>query len=154
MISRPSHRVLSLLLFFHRSGFRPCLSVPCMGRERSSGCCVILQSRSIGATPNFVPLCLCRTTAPTEHHLYLIVPVSGSHLVFAFSYHHHPSLCVQSRFPLALGFIVCAYYFSLSLTPSIVYIFYPTLVPSLCLYSPLCSPLILCYLTCVRSWNC
>jgi hypothetical protein len=40
---------------------------PCMGRERSSGCCVILRSRFIGATHNFVPpSVLCRTTAPTN----------------------------------------------------------------------------------------
>ena len=125
--SAVSHRVLSLLLFFPLF-FSPHLSILCMGRERSSGCCVILLSRFIGATHNFCPppSVLYRTAAPTKRHLYLIVsytPVSGPHLVSPFSYHHYPvAVCSAS---LALAPIVCAYYF-LPLTPFVVYIFYPT----------------------------
>ena len=82
------------------------------GFERSSGCCVILRSRFIDATSNFVPpSVLCRTTALTEHHLYLIVPAPGSHLLSAFSHYHHPVVVCSASSSLALGFIVCAYYF-------------------------------------------
>ena len=132
-----SHRVLSLLLSFPRSGFS--LSISCMGHERSSGCCVILRSRSIGATSNFVPPPLFyagRRRPPTSlisHSLH--TPVSGSHLLSAFSYHHYiVAVCLASlSSSLALALIVCAYYF-LPLTPFVVYISYPTFL--LCLYSP------------------
>jgi hypothetical protein len=136
VILRSSRRVLSLLLSFHRSGLCPYRSISCMDRERSSGCCVILQSRFIGAASNFFPSLLCRTTAPTEHHLYLLVPASGFHLVPAFSYYHHSVVVCLASSSLALGFIVCAYYFFV-FDPFRLYIFYPTLSPSLCSYSPL-----------------
>jgi len=93
------------------------LSISCMGRERSSGCCVILRSRFIGATSNFVlsPLLFYAGRRHPPHHLYLIVSI-------------HPSLWISSRVcvflsslsrrcvfglssSLALALIVCAYYF-------------------------------------------
>lgn len=103
-----------------------------------------------------IPTVLCRTTAPTEHHLYLMVPASGSHLVSTFSHYRRPVVVHPVSSSLALDFIVCAYYFPPFLTLLVVYIFHPTLFPSLCLYSPfdLFSFLILCYLTCIRSRNC
>ena len=119
------HRVLSLLLSFPRFVSFP-LSILCMGRQSSSGCCVILRSPFIGATSNFFSTVLCRPMAPTNI-IYISQspynPVSGSHLVSAFSYITTPSLCVRSlSSSLALAFIVCAYYF-LPLTPFILCIF-------------------------------
>jgi hypothetical protein len=55
-----------------------------MGRERSSGCCVILQSRFIGATHNFVPLLCFMPDDGAQRHLYLIVSI-------------HPGLWISSR---------------------------------------------------------
>jgi len=100
---------------------------------------VLFYNPALLVHANFPPSVLCRTTAPTEHHLYLIVLASGSHLLSPF-----PTIITRrclfslsSPLALALGLIVCAYYFFRFLTPFVVYIFYPTLFPYLCLYSPL-----------------
>ena len=114
------------------------ISLSRVGRERSSGCCVILLSRFIGATHNFVPLlCFIPDDGTHQRHLYLIVsytPVSGPHLVSPFSYHHYPvAVCSAS---LALAPIVCAYYF-FAFDPSRCVYFLSDLPLLFCLYSPL-----------------
>lgn len=152
MILRFPHCVLSLLLSFRRSGFH--LSIPCTGRKRSSGCCVILRSRLIAATSNFVPLRFMPDGGSHQHHLYLLVSthpslwISSCVCVFLLSL---PRRCV---FSLVLScsrpYRMCILLF-LPFDPFRLYIFYPTSLPFLCLYSLLgfCSPLILCYLTCI-----
>ena len=96
-----------------------------MGRERSSGCCVILRSRFIDATHNFLPsLCFMPDGGTYQRHLYLIVSI-------------HPSLWISSRFPIITTPSLCVRPLLLSplsyvhitflpLTPFVVYIFYPT----------------------------
>jgi len=80
---------------------------------------------------------LCRTTASTDL-IYIssspYTPVSGSHLVSAFSYHHYPvAVCVRFS-SLALDLIVCPYYSSSFEPFRSVYIFCPSFL--LCLYCP------------------
>jgi hypothetical protein len=151
MILRHPHRVLSLPLSFPRSVFR--LSISCMGCERSSGCCVILRSCFIGATSNlFPPLFYARRRHPPTSFISHGPPLWISSRVCVFL----PSLprrCVSGlSSSLALAPIICSYYF-LTLTRFVVYIFHPTFLLLLCLYSPLdhCPPVILCYLTCIPS---
>lgn len=89
----------------------------------------------------------------TRHHLYLIapyVPVSGSHLVSAFPYYHHPVVVCSALSSLALAHIVCAYYFFCPVPFHCVYFFIEPFFPSSVYIPPLTFvPLILCYLTCI-----
>ena len=132
VISWYSCRVLSLLLLFPRSGFSP---LSCMGRKCSSGCCVILRSRFIHATSNFVPLRFMPDDGTHERHLYLIVSYVPQFLdLISFSYHHYPvAVCSAS---LALAPIVCAYYFP-TFDPFRCVYFLSDLFLLFCLYSPL-----------------
>jgi hypothetical protein len=112
--------------------------ISCMGCECPSGCCVILQSRFIRVTSNLFPSVLCRTT-PTNV-IYISTspysPVSGSHLVSAFSYHHYPvAVCSVSLILSCSRLIVCAYYFYAFGPFRCAHIFHPTFL-LLCLYSP------------------
>jgi len=153
VILRYPHRVLSLLLSFTCSGIFP-LPIPCMGRERPSGCCVILQSRFIGATSNLFLLCFMPGDGTRQRHLYSSLhtpPSPGSHLVSAFPHHHYPvamcpvssscsrfyRMCILLFLPLTL-FAVCIFFIRLLF---LVYIL------------PLDRGLliILCYLTCIPS---
>jgi len=70
MILRYSHRVL---LLSRPPPTFPHSSISCMGCEHSSGCCVILRSRFIDATHNFVPLCFILEDGTHQRHLYLIL---------------------------------------------------------------------------------
>lgn len=121
--------------------FFPHLSISCVGRERSSGCCVILLSRFIGATHNFVPLlCFIPDDGTHQRHLYLIVsytPVSGPHLVSPLFYRHYPvAVCSASPILSCSRFISYMHITPPPLTPfHRVYIFHPGF-SSLCLYSP------------------
>ena len=99
-----------------------------MGRERPSGCCVILRSRFIGATFNLAPLCFMsdddgHRTSFISHSL----PVSGSHLVSAFSYYYHPVIVRSASSSPALGLSYVHTTF-LSLTLRCEYFFYLTLL--------------------------
>lgn len=131
-----SCRVLSLLLLFPRSGFSP---LSCMGRKCSSGCCVILRSRFIHATSNFVPLlCFMPDDGTHERHLYLIVSYVPQFLdLISFSYHHYPvAVCSASPILSCSRFISYMHITPPPLTPfHRVYIFHPGF-SSLCLYSP------------------
>jgi len=112
MILRPPRRVLSLLLSFPRSVLR--LSISCMGCERSSGCCVILRSRFIGATPNLFPSLYARRRHPLtsfiSHSLHT-PPSLDLISCLRFPTITTPSLCVRPLIPLALAPIICSYYF-------------------------------------------
>lgn len=136
VISWYSCRVLSLLLLFPRSGFSP---LSCMGRKCSSGCCVILRSRFIHATSNFVPLlCFMPDDGTHERHLYLIVSYVPQFLdLISFSYHHYPvAVCSASPILSCSRFISYMHITPPPLTPfHRVYIFHPGF-SSLCLYSP------------------
>jgi len=101
MILRYSHRVL--LLSFPPSTF-PHSSILCMGCERSSGCCVILRSRFIDATHNFVPLRFIPEDGTHQRHLYLILL--------------HPSLRTSSRVSVFLSSLPCRCVFDLSCSRS------------------------------------
>jgi hypothetical protein len=127
MILRYSHRVLSLLLSFLPLFF-PHLSVSCMGRERSSGCCVILRSRFIGATHNFVPPPLFytgRRHPPTSFISHSLHTPQSLDLIsrLRFPIITTPSLCVR---PLLLSLLSYVHITFLPLIPFVVYIFYPT----------------------------
>ena len=136
VISWYSCHVLSLLLLFPRSGFSP---LSCMGRKCSSGCCVILRSRFIHATSNFVPLLRFMPDDGThERHLYLIVSYVPQFLdLISFSYHHYPvAVCSASPILSCSRFISYMHITPPPLTPfHRVYIFHPGF-SSLCLYSP------------------
>jgi len=137
VILRRSHRVLSLLLSFPCSVFSPHLSISCMGCERSSGCCVILQSHFIGATHNFFPLpCFMPDDSTHQRHLYLIVsihPVSGSHLVCV-SLSSLPRRCVFG-FSCSRSYRMCILLSCLD--PFRCVYFLSDLSLPFCLYSPL-----------------
>jgi len=133
------HRVLSLLLSFHRSGFCLYLSISCMATNVRPVVVLFYNLALLVLRLILFPSVLCRTTAPTEHHLYLLVPVSGSHLVSTFFYYHRPVFVFSLVLSCSRFYRMCIllFLFLSFLTPSVVYIFYPTLFPSLCLYSPL-----------------
>jgi len=148
VILRSFPRVLSLLLSFRRSDFSH-VPILCMDRERLSGCCVILRSRFIDVTSNFVPFCFVSDSDAHQHHLYLHTPpVSGSRLASAFSYYHYLVVMCSASSPLALAFIVCAYYFYCIWPLSCIFFIRPFSSFPLFIFPP---DLIFCYLTCISS---
>ena len=126
VISWYSCRVLSLLLLFPRSGFSP---LSCMGRKCSSGCCVILRSRFIHATSNFVPLLRFMPDDGThERHLYLIVSYVPQFLdLISFSYHHYPvAVCSASLILSCSRFYIVYAYYSSTFDPLSSCVYFPS----------------------------
>jgi len=118
--------------------FFPPLS--CMGRERSSGCCVILRSRSIDATSNLFPSCLIPDNGGRQRHLYLIVSTHPSLWISSrlrFPTTTTPSLCVRSPIlSCSRSYRMCI--LLTTFDPFLrVYIFYLTFLLPTCLYSSL-----------------
>jgi hypothetical protein len=153
VISRTPHRDLSLLLSFIALVFASASHpLSCVWVANVRPAVVLFYNPALLVLRLiWFPSVLCRTAAPTEHHLYLIVPASGSHLVSAFSYYHHPVI-VCSVSPCS-RFIVCAYYFFDPFRCE-YFLSDPFLLP-LFIFPP-CPlfPLILCYLTRIHSRNC
>ena len=129
-------------------------SLSCMGRECSSGCCVILRSPFIRATSNLSPPLFYagRRHLPTPFISHRLHTPQSLDLIscLRFPIITTPLLCVRCL-PL-LSLLSYVHIIFLRFEPfRLVYIFRPTFLP--CLYWPLdrCSPIILCYLTCIPS---
>jgi hypothetical protein len=134
MILRHSHRVLSFLLSFPRSVFRP--SISCMGCERSSGCCVILPSRFIDATlicPHFRFMPDDGTHQP---HLYLIVSIRPPLWISSRVCVFPPSLPRRCVFGLSCSRSYRMFILLSTFGPFRCVYFYPTFLLLFRLYSP------------------
>ena len=157
MISRSSYRVLSLLLSFGPSGFFTSTSLPRVWVANGRPAVVLFYNLALLVLLLIlIPSVLCRTTAPTEHHLYLIVSASGSHLFCVFPL-SSPRRCLFSPVLSCSRFYrMCILLFPIFDPFRSVYFLSDHSPFPLFIFPPLhfSSSLILCYLTCIRSRNC
>jgi hypothetical protein len=157
VILRYSYRVLSLLSFPPALVFSSfSLPLSCMGRECPSGCCVILRSPFIRAMSNLSPpqFYAGRRHLPTSFISHRLHTPQSLDLIscLRFPIITTPLLCVRCLSPL-LSLLSYVHITFLPLTTFVVYI---SIRPfRFAVYFPLdrCSPIILCYPTCIPSWR-